>query len=291
VEEAVIAAFGLRLSAFAMAAQLAAAEPTLLERAKEKVERLWKKPEPQVDSANTKVRRGDPKGALELYDKAGETLKEPHHQGALAFDRGTAFIAEGRQSASLAAEEARRALESTSTELHPRAAYNLGFALAEGGKREEAIEAYAKALRLDPTDEDARYNLELLLREKKQQQGGAGQQQENKPQSGNDQQQQEQQQSKDDEQKQDKSENKQQAQQKQQPQQQQQEQKDEQQQAQRAKLQKDRKEQPAPARPVDRTEAQRLLDALRANEKNLQVWRFGQRRTPPQRQRDVAKDW
>src|SRR5206468_9484618 len=40
---------------------------------------------------------------------------------------------------------------------------------------------------------------------------------------------------------------------------------------------------------LDRSEAQRLLDALQAGEKNLQVWRFTRKKR--ERQSDVEKDW
>ena len=48
--------------------------------------------------------------------------------------------------------------------------------------------------------------------------------------------------------------------------------------------------QAAGSRPMDRSEAQRLLDALRAGEKNLQVWRFGKQKAK-ERRSDVEKDW
>ncbi len=44
-------------------------------------------------------------------------------------------------------------------EKHP---YNRGNALAHAGKIQEAIQSYAEALRLDPNDEDARFNKEYL---------------------------------------------------------------------------------------------------------------------------------
>jgi hypothetical protein len=40
---------------------------------------------------------------------------------------------------------------------------------------------------------------------------------------------------------------------------------------------------------LDRSEAQRLLDALQAGEKNLQVWRFTRKKR--ERRSDVEKDW
>jgi len=287
-----------------------AAEPKISwsERAKAAVQRLWRKPDPEVETGNSKVRRGDPKSALELYEKAGERLLEPRDQAALAFDRSTAFIAEGKSSAAQAADEARRALDSVHGELHAPAAYNLGFALADANKRDEAIEAYGRALKLNPDDADARYNLELLLRDEPKPQGGKGQDDQNKPGQQEDKKDEKQSKGDDSQQKKDKSDDK------KDPGQQQagqgQDKKKEEQQKQQPEQGKDpketqaqgkqepekgtapeKKEQQAQAKPVDRTEGQRLLDAVRANEKNLQVWRFGQRRTQPQRPRDAAKDW
>ncbi len=46
-------------------------------------------------------------------------------------------------------------------QLASRLAYNLGTTLLKEGKLEEAISSFAEALRLDPENEDAKYNLEL----------------------------------------------------------------------------------------------------------------------------------
>ena len=271
------------------------------------IERLWKKPDSQVSAALEKLRTGDAPKAVEILQKAAENLKEPHQQGALAYDTAAALLMVGPQGAIVAADEAKRAMESAATELHEPATYNLGFALAEQGKRDEAIDAYGKALQLEPGDRDASYNLELLLREQKQQQqGGGGEQKEDKPKSQDQKDQQEkQQQGAQGQPEQKKSEpkpedNKQQEQKQQaQPKPDPEQQKKEEQQAKeqeakgdkkRQKPEEEKKEQEARGRPVDRTQAQRLLDALRTSEKNLQVWRFGQR-PKPQRQRNVEKDW
>ena len=40
---------------------------------------------------------------------------------------------------------------------------------------------------------------------------------------------------------------------------------------------------------IDRQEAERLLDAMKQNERNLQLWRFQQREKKPRRSNE--KDW
>jgi Ca-activated chloride channel family protein len=59
--------------------------------------------------------------------------------------------------------------------------YNLGNSLARAGRLQEALAAYEKALKLDPADQDARYNQELiqklLAQRKKKKQKGKGKQQ------------------------------------------------------------------------------------------------------------------
>jgi Ca-activated chloride channel family protein len=123
--------------------------------------------------------------------------------------------------------------------------YNIGNSLFEANKYPESIEAYKKALTLNPNDEDARYNL-MLARERLK-----NQQQQKQDQKKNDKQKQDQQ--KQDQQKQ------QQDQQQQQQSQQNQQQKQEQQQT---EVQKKNQ--------LPKQEAERILEALRNNEKEIQ---------------------
>src|SRR5690349_19709622 len=155
----------------------------------------------------------------------------------------------------------------------------MALALESLGQADDAVRQYAAALALDPDDTDSKVNLELLLRSEernrrsptgqpKQDQAAQQGDQKPKPQQGQ-------------------AEDKQRAsptQKQSQGQQQQPDQQDPSRQDQTAAGEQ-QKPQPRPEpgagadKPVDRTEAQRLLDALRASEKNLQIWRFAKRQT------------
>ncbi len=58
--------------------------------------------------------------------------------------------------------------------------HNLGNSLLKGEKYPEAIEAYKQALRLNPADEDTRYNLSYALNKMQQQQQNQQSQKDNK---------------------------------------------------------------------------------------------------------------
>jgi tetratricopeptide (TPR) repeat protein len=89
------------------------------------------------------------------------------------------------------------AAESASPALQPTAYYNLGNAFLAGQDAEGAIGSYKQSLRLDPTNLDAKHNLELaqkLLEQQQQQQEQEQEQDEEQEQNEQEQQQQEQEQ-------------------------------------------------------------------------------------------------
>jgi tetratricopeptide (TPR) repeat protein len=270
--------------------------PRIRDRVESALRKLYEKPEPNVADGNARAAHGDLEGALSQYEKAQVPEHGPQ-AGALAHDKASALLRAGdAHLAPRAIQEANRALAEGDAQLKSQAAYDLGYALEQSGRPDDAIAAYARALQYDPTDRDAKVNLELLLREeqrKKQQPQPSGQKEKDKKQQASkDEQQQKQQgsqQQQKDQQKQSKGD-----QQKEQQQQGAPKPGDEQQQAgQEPRPGNDGENkdlQSKGARPMDRSEAQRLLDALRAGEKNLQVWRFGKERAKERRQ-DVEKDW
>jgi tetratricopeptide (TPR) repeat protein len=149
--------------------------------------------------------------------------------------------------------------------------YDLGNTLFRSNKLPESIEAYKQALRLKPSDEDARYNYLLAKDRLKQQQnqkkqGGKNNQNQNQQ---NQQNQQQQNQNQQDQQK---------NQQQQQPQPQQSKQDQTRQQQSQAQQQKNQ---------MPKEEADRILEALRNNEKEIQK-QLRKRQAAKVR---VEKDW
>lgn len=119
-------------------------------------------PSGAVAEGNAHMKAGKPSDALAAYDKAvAELPSEP----GVHFDRGTALAALSRFDE--AGEEFLRATEAKEPSLKAAAFYNLGNAFTKKEKLKEAIEAYKRALALDPKDERAKWNLEIALKKKR----------------------------------------------------------------------------------------------------------------------------
>lgn len=122
--------------------------------------------ERNVREGNERLLAGDAEAALRRYE-AAERAVGP--RAALDYDRGIALHRLGRLDA--ARDAYRRALDRGAGGLSSRTLQNLGSTLDALGDRDGAIAAFREALRRDPANEDARYDLEVLLRRKD---GGKG---------------------------------------------------------------------------------------------------------------------
>jgi Ca-activated chloride channel family protein len=120
--------------------------------------------------------------------------------------------------------------------------YNAGNSLYRANKFQEAIEAYKQALRLNPNDEDTRYNLQMAREKLKQQQ----------------------------QQKQDQKQNQKNEQKKQEQQQDQQNQQQQSQQQKQEQAKQDQTQQVQKKNQMPKQEADRILDVLRNKEKEVQ---------------------
>lgn len=153
------------------------------------------------ERGNRLYRAGKYEEAVAAYQKVLDSGKATPQ---LHYNLGTALLALGRYTEAEPHFDA--ALQGVEPELRQRTFYNLGNRFLrdareqadlkrQGELLEGAVEAYKRALRLTPEDVDAKWNLELALRDKEeneqkqrdqqqQQSGGGGQQQQQQSQGG-----------------------------------------------------------------------------------------------------------
>ena len=202
-----------------------------------------------IRQGNKLFAAGDFANAEVSYRKAAE--KNPRNPQA-AYNLGNALMAQKKDSAAVAQFESAAKLETNPLRKY-QAYHNMGVICQQHKMYGEAIEAYKNALRLNPDDDETRYNLVLCKHQQKNQQ----QNQQN-------------QQNKDDKKKDDK-----QDQQQKQDQQKQDQQEQKQQQEQKPQMSKENAEQ--------------LLNAAIQNEKQTQE-RMKKAQQQPQR-RNIQKNW
>jgi Ca-activated chloride channel family protein len=147
-----------------------------------------------VERGNRLYRAGRYAEAVEAYREA---LADGEDSPQLQYNLGTALLRLGRYDE--AQSHLQRALSGVESEVQRRSFFNLGSRFLEEGRTRgsttppaellaSAIEAYKRALRLRPDDDDAKWNLELALREQEQQQQNQQDEEsenQEEPQSGN----------------------------------------------------------------------------------------------------------
>ena len=182
------------------------------------------------------------------------------------FNLGNALHKEGKYDEAVR-EFALAGEKAAATETKAHAWYNIGNSLMEEQKYQEAVNAYARSLQLNPYDQEAKYNLSYALEKLKQQQQQQNKQNKDQKQDKKDQQKKDQQQ-KQDQQKQD--------QQKQDQQKQDQQQQDQQQNQARQQ-----------EKQMSKADAERILDVLKNNEKEVQKKLRARQAVRPK----TEKDW
>jgi Ca-activated chloride channel family protein len=129
-----------------------------------------------VRQGNKLFRAGDFPNAEVSYRKALE--KNDRNPQAL-YNLGNSLLAQNKDSAAVV--EFEKAAKNETNELRKSMAYhNIGVICQRHQMFGEAIEAYKQSLRLNPHDDETRYNLELCKRQQKQQQQNQQQNQQNK---------------------------------------------------------------------------------------------------------------
>jgi Ca-activated chloride channel family protein len=139
-----------------------------------------------VERGNRLFRAGKYEEAARVYQEVLAAGKAPAY---VHYNLGTALLKLGRYAE--AQQHLQLATREAEAELKQRASYNLGNRFLEAARKgdageettqllDAAVESYKQALRLDPNDMDAKWNLELALREQEKQnqspQSGANEQ-------------------------------------------------------------------------------------------------------------------
>ena len=200
-----------------------------------------------VGKGNTAVQEGDYQTALDYYHQAEvERPETPELEYNIA---GALYHDEKYEEA---VDKLQRSLVIEDVNKEASAHYNLGNVYYRMGDYQNAIQSYQRSLELTPEDIDAKYNLELARKMLKEQM---------KPENQDQQQQQQQEQKKQD-------------QEQEQQEEQQQDQQQQQQQEEQNEEDENQQEQPQPQErsedEMSKEDAERILNALKDDEKDLQ---------------------
>ncbi|MBL7923009.1 MAG: tetratricopeptide repeat protein [Bacteroidia bacterium] len=187
----------------------------------------------EISGGNREYEKGRYRNAESSYRKA---LEKDARQYTGNYNLGNALYRQGKF------EEASQQYLNASAfnnqkETQAKSLYNMGNAFLKAEKYKESVESYKKALRINPGDEDARYNLSYALKKLRQQQQNQEKNKEDQQKKQQDQQQKNQDQQKD------------------------QQQKDQ---------QKEQQQQSGQQPKLSKEEAERMLRALKNDEKDLQ---------------------
>jgi len=252
--------------------------------ARSRAEGFFSRPQEQVQKGNELFHEQHYDQSIEQYERAEQLLsREPR----VHFNRGDALFKLGRF------KEAREAfLRSTGSDepsLKKKTYYNIGNTYLSEGTPKEAIPFYRKALELDPSYDDARFNLELAVtlqeQQKKQQEQNKDKQSDKKDQKDDKGDQEKKDEQNQDDPKKDKKQKDEQDKKEQQQKQQEQQQKQDEQQEQPPGASGQAQPEPGQLTPQ---QVKDLLDSMKENEKAFQMHRV---QLPEFKPRSVEKDW
>lgn len=138
---------------------------------------------PWLRSADQSYEKGQYADAETSYRKSLEAKPKP----SSTYNLGNTIFQQNRLPEAIT--EYKKAIESSDrADLRSQAYYNLGNAYFQNQQYEESIRSYKESLKLNPTDEDAKKNLTLAMRQLRQQQQQQQQQEQNQEQENQDQQ-------------------------------------------------------------------------------------------------------
>jgi len=233
---------------------------------------LNKKGNKSYQEAKELLEEGKKNEAQEAYERALKYYRdaeiEKPESPELSYNIGSVMYQQEKYQDAM--EKYHRALSTDELANQAATYYNMGNTLYRSGKYPEAIQAYQKCLDINPDDEDAKYNIEFVRKKMKEMLDKETQRQ------------QKQQQQQQEQQRENKSQEQEQSQQQEQKQQQQAQPQDQQ------EKQEQKQEQMQPKEGMTKEDAERILNALKEDEKDIQK---KQKRVTQSSGRKGGKDW
>lgn len=133
---------------------------------------LWINSPAHADKADSNIQEGLSQYREGLFPEAEKNFSEARtsrpKDRRLDYNLGSSFYKQGKFQEALQ-DYTHAALDESNPELKKNSIYNSGNALFKMGKLKEAEEAYKKVLYLDPSDMDAKFNLEFVRQQMKKQ--------------------------------------------------------------------------------------------------------------------------
>lgn len=130
----------------------------------------------KVSEGNRNYNDGKFSESIKNYRDAEKYAPGESEKKLLEFNRGNAEFRMNNHNSAIAGYL--NSMNSGDPEVQKKALYNIGTAYMKSGKKREAAENFIRALRIDPSYEKAKRNLEYLLKrerqEKNQQNSGQG---------------------------------------------------------------------------------------------------------------------
>ena len=139
------------------------------------------------ESFNAKISQAMDHYQKQEYDEAAKKFLSAEvdrpDTASLSYNLANSKYMDGKYAEALEAYT-RADAAATASALKQKSLYNIGNALFRLGKNEEAVLAYKKALELDPSDMDAKFNIEYVREQIKKQEQKDKQEQEDQPSKG-----------------------------------------------------------------------------------------------------------
>lgn len=116
----------------------------------------------EVEKGNSSYQAEDFDNAIEHYDNSEKYVPDSKKEGMLFFNKGAAEYKKGNYQKGI--DLFNESLKSKDPEVQKKAYFNMGNGYVKLDKFDEAFNSYARALKIDPSYEKAKKNIEYMLK-------------------------------------------------------------------------------------------------------------------------------